>query len=325
MLSLFCESAQSRMDFFLDSKKPASFPPIDFRSELNDEQYAAVTAPPGPALVLAGAGSGKTRTLTFRVAWLLEQGLRPGEILLLTFTNKAAREMLERVEELTGVPNHHFWGGTFHHVGQKILRIHGELIGLGRQYTILDASDAESFMNETVREIDPGFFKNKENPKARLLGDIYSMARNTRLTTEKAIDRFYPHFQDIKEKAAQFFETYQKRKLEQQVADYDDLLEYLVLLLENHQEVREYYQNRFQYILVDEYQDTNLLQARIVDLFGAHHRVMAVGDDAQCIYSWRGADLTNILTFPVRHPDTKIYNIKVNYRSSTVILELVTG
>src|SRR5690625_4461407 len=314
------------MDFSLDNKRSGfSFPPIDYGAQLNDEQFAAATAPPGPALVLAGAGSGKTRTLTYRVAWLLEQGMRPGEILLLTFTNKAAREMLERVEELTGVPSHRFWGGTFHHIGQKILRIHGELIGIGKQYTILDSSDAESLMGEAVRELDPGFFKNKANPKARLLGDIYSMARNTRLTTEQAVDRYFPHFKELAGKVALFFEAYQKKKLEQQVVDYDDLLEYLVLLLENHEEVREYYQNRFQYILVDEYQDTNVLQARIVDLFAAHHRVMAVGDDAQCIYSWRGADFTNITTFPERHPGTKIYKIEINYRSSPEILDLANA
>lgn len=314
------------MDFSPDKLQAASsFPPIDFRAELNDEQYAAVTAPPGPALVLAGAGSGKTRTLTFRVAWLLNEGFRPGEILLLTFTNKAAREMLHRVEDLSGVPAHRFWGGTFHHIGQKILRVHGELVGLSRDYTILDAGDAESFMNETVKELDPTFFKEKTNPKARLLSDIYSMARNTRLNPAEAIKRYYPYLEEITSRVIPFFEAYQKKKLTQQVADYDDLLEYLLLLLQNHEDVRAYYQQRFQYILVDEYQDTNVLQAQIVDLFAAHHRVMAVGDDAQCIYSWRGADYTNIVTFPDRHPGTEIYKIEVNYRSSPEILALANG
>ncbi len=314
------------MNFSLDSRR--SFPPlpsIDFRAELNDEQYAAVTAPPGPALVLAGAGSGKTRTLTFRVAWLLNEGFRAGEILLLTFTNKAAREMLGRVEELTGVPAHRFWGGTFHHIGQKILRIHGELVGLGNQYTILDASDAESFIGETVRQLSPAFFKDKANPKARLLGEIFSMARNTCVELPAAIERFYPHLRYVTDDAVRFFEACQKRKLEQQVADYDDLLEYLLRLLEEHEDVRKYFQERFRYILVDEYQDTNHLQARIVDLFAAHHQVMAVGDDAQCIYTWRGADVTNILTFPDRHPGTKIYKIEVNYRSTPEILDFANG
>lgn len=315
------------MDFPLDNTQPPtlSIPSIDFEAELNEDQLAAVTAPPGPALVLAGAGSGKTRTLTFRVAWLLQQGLRPGQILLLTFTNKAAREMLGRVEDLTGVPGHRFWGGTFHHIGQKILRIHGELVGLGRDYTILDASDAETLMNETVRELDPSFFRDKANPKARLLGDICSMARNTRLSATDAIDRFFPHLKEIAPRATAFFEAYGKRKLDQQVADYDDLLEYLLRILQENPEVREYYQNRFQYILVDEYQDTNGLQAQIVDLFAAHHQVMAVGDDAQCIYSWRGADFTNILTFPDRHPGTRIFKIEVNYRSSPEILDFANG
>lgn len=311
------------MDFSLDSAKSTPLmPPIDFRGELNDEQYEAVTAEPGPALVLAGAGSGKTRTLTYRVAYLLHQGLRASEILLLTFTNKAAKEMLNRVEDLTGVPAHRFWGGTFHHVGQKILRIHGELIGLGRGYTILDASDSETLMSDVVKDLDSHFFKDKANPRARLLSDIYSMARNTRLSPSEAIRRYYPHFEDITAKCTGFFTAYQKKKLEQQVADYDDLLEYLLLLLEEHEEVRTYYQNRFQYVLVDEYQDTNVLQAKIVDMFGAHHRVMAVGDDAQCIYSWRGADFTNILTFSDRHPGTKIFKIEINYRSSPEILTL---
>jgi DNA helicase II / ATP-dependent DNA helicase PcrA len=314
------------MDFPHDSAHPvSSLPPIDFQAELNEDQYAAVTAEFGPALVLAGAGSGKTRTLTYRVAYLLQQGMRPGEILLLTFTNKAAREMLHRVEDLTGVPAHRFWGGTFHHIGQKILRIHGELIGLGRNYTILDAGDAEALMSDTVKEVDGGFFRDKANPKAKVLGEMYSMARNTRLSPPAAIARYYPHLVSVTDQAARFFAAYQKRKLEQQVVDYDDLLEYLLLLLQDHEEVRTYYQHRFSYLLVDEYQDTNVLQAQIVDLIGAHHRVMAVGDDAQCIYSWRGADFTNILTFPDRHPGTKIYKIEINYRSTPEILDFANG
>ncbi len=313
------------MNFSLDSAQPAPMPPIDFRAELNDEQYAAVTADFGPALVLAGAGSGKTRTLTYRVAFLLHQGMRPGEILLLTFTNKAAKEMLQRVEDLTGVPAHRFWGGTFHHVGQRILRIHGDLVGLGKGYTILDSADADSLMSEVVKETDPNFFKDKANPKGKLLADMHSMARNTQLPPDEAIRRFFPQHEKLTAKCERFFDAYQKKKLEQQVTDYDDLLEYLLILLQKNEDVRTYYQNRFRYILVDEYQDTNVLQARIVDLLGAHHNVMAVGDDAQCIYTWRGADFTNILTFPDRHPGTEIYKIETNYRSSPEILGLANG
>lgn len=311
------------MDFPLSDTQRAALdiPPIDFRGELNDEQYAAVTARPGPSLVLAGAGSGKTRTLIYRVAYLMSQGVRPGEILLLTFTNKAAREMLHRVEHLTGIPAARFQGGTFHHTGQKILRIHGELVGLGRNYNILDSSEAESVLRDAVLKIDPSFFKNKSHPKPNVLSDIFSMARNTCLTVDAAIMRYFSHFEDLDhERLTSFLAAYQKLKRDQQVADYDDLLEYLLQILNRHDDIRAYYQERFRYLLVDEYQDTNKIQAEIIDLIAAHHRVMAVGDDAQCIYSWRGADFQNIITFPDRHPGAQIYKIEVNYRSTPEIL-----
>ena len=151
---------------------------IDFKKELNNEQYSAVTAPQGPALVLAGAGSGKTRTLTYRVAYLLTQGIKPWEILLITFTNKAAREMLERVESLTGVPGHHFWGGTFHHIGQRVLRMYGDSIGINNNFNILDAGEAESLLGDVVRDLDPKFLKNKDNPKARVIHELISFAQS---------------------------------------------------------------------------------------------------------------------------------------------------
>src|SRR3954464_6050788 len=152
------------MDFVLPSNFASSapaIPPIDFRGLLNDEQFTAVTAQPGPLLVLAGAGSGKTRTLTYRVAYLLSQGVKPGEILLLTFTNKAAKEMLHRVQELTGVEPGRFWGGTFHSIGHRALRMHGEAIGLARTFTILDAEESEGVLRDAVEETDRGFFKDK--------------------------------------------------------------------------------------------------------------------------------------------------------------------
>ncbi|HKB92281.1 MAG TPA: UvrD-helicase domain-containing protein, partial [Opitutaceae bacterium] len=172
------------MDFILQNGAPPpipDIPPIDFRKELNSEQFAAVTAEPGPLLVLAGAGSGKTRTLTYRVAYLLSKGVRASEILLLTFTNKAAKEMLHRVEDLTGVEASRFWGGTFHHIGHKILRIHGETLGLSRSFTILDADEAEGFLRDTVEEMDKTFFKDKTHPRPGPLFNIISMSRNTQL------------------------------------------------------------------------------------------------------------------------------------------------
>ena len=296
------------------------FPPIDFKAELNDEQYAAVTAPPGPALVLAGAGSGKTRTLTYRVAYLLHEGVQPYEILLLTFTNKASREMLERVEDLTGVSRRHLWGGTFHSIAQRILRVHGELVGLKRHYTILDEGEAETILKNVIQSIDPKFIKTKNNPKPKVIANLISYARNTCREPREEAEERYPFLDGMADKIDQFHKAYMKAKLEQQVVDYDDLLEYLLKLLREQPEIRQQYQDRFKHILVDEFQDTNRLQSDIVDQLAGHHQVMAVGDDAQCIYTWRGADFNNIMEFDERHPGAEIHKIETNYRSSPEIL-----
>jgi DNA helicase-2/ATP-dependent DNA helicase PcrA len=304
---------------------PSPFPPIDFKAELNDEQYAAVTAPAGPALVLAGAGSGKTRTLTYRVAYLLHQGVPSHEILLLTFTNKASREMLERVEELTGVSRRHLWGGTFHSIAQRILRVHGDLVGLQRNYTILDEGEAETILKNVIQSVDPSFIKTKHNPKPKVVANMISYARNTcRTPREEANDR-YPFLDGMADKIDKIFKGYMQAKLEQQVVDYDDLLEYFLKLLREEPEIRQQYQDRFQHILVDEFQDTNSLQSDIVDQLAGHHQVMAVGDDAQCIYTWRGANFDNIMEFSERHPGAEVHKIETNYRSSPEILEFANA
>ena len=295
-------------------------PPIDFRADLNDEQYAAVTAEPGPALVLAGAGSGKTRTLTYRVAYLLHQGVQPNEILLLTFTNKSAREMLERVEDLTHISRRYLWGGTFHSIAQRILRVHGEAVGLKRNYTILDEGEAESILKNAIQAADAKFIKTKNNPKPKVLHNLMSYARNTRVSIRDEAAERYPFFDGMADKIADFYKGYQKAKLEQQVVDYDDLLEYLLKLLREHPEIAKQYQDRFKHILVDEFQDTNRLQSDIVDCIAAHHQVMAVGDDAQCIYTWRGADFDNIMQFSERHEGAALHKIETNYRSTPEIL-----
>ncbi|MFT5837220.1 MAG: DNA helicase-2/ATP-dependent DNA helicase PcrA [Candidatus Azotimanducaceae bacterium] len=300
-------------------------PPIDFRAELNDEQYAAVTAPAGPALVLAGAGSGKTRTLTYRVAYLLHQGVQPYEILLLTFTNKASREMLERVEDLTGISRRQLWGGTFHSIAQRILRVHGDLVGLQRNYTILDEGEAEAILKNVIQATDAKFIKTKNNPKPKVIANLISYARNTcRPPREEADDR-YPFLDGMADKIDQFYQGYMQAKLEQQVVDYDDLLEYLLKLLREQPEIRQQYEDRFKHILVDEFQDTNSLQSDIVDQLAGHHQVMAVGDDAQCIYTWRGANFDNIMQFEDRHPGAEIHKIETNYRSSPEILEFANA
>ncbi|MFP4204347.1 MAG: ATP-dependent helicase [Opitutales bacterium] len=302
-----------------------SFSPIDFRAELNDEQYAAVTAPPGPALVLAGAGSGKTRTLTYRVAYLIHQGVPPSEILLLTFTNKAAREMLDRVEDLTGVTRRNLWGGTFHSIAQRILRSHGSAVGLKPNYTILDQGEAETILKNVIQAEDPQFLKGKDNPKPKVIASLISYARNTCSPIEDEVEDRFPFLKNAAELIGQFHKAYQKQKIEQQVADYDDLLEYFLQLLREQPEVAELYQNRFQHILVDEFQDTNRLQSDIVERLAAHHQLMAVGDDAQCIYTWRGADFDNIMRFDERHEGTQLHRIETNYRSSPEILDFANA
>ena len=309
------------MDFDLSQPTTAfEIPPIDFREDLNDEQYAAVTAVPGPLLILAGAGSGKTRTLTYRVAYLLSKGVDPKDVLLLTFTNKAAKEMLSRVEDLTGYEPRRFWGGTFHSIGHRLLRLHGDAVGLAKNFTILDAGEAEIVLKHAVEAVDKTFFKNKTHPKPGPLSSIISMARNTCSSIEETIVRYYPQHHELMENIQSFAKAYESRKQGQKVVDYDDLLTNWLKLMDTSPEIRDYYNQRFKHTLVDEYQDTNTLQARIVDIMGANHQIMAVGDDAQCIYSWRGANYENIITFPDRHPDTRILRIETNYRSTPEIL-----
>ncbi len=316
------------MDFSLDPvRQPAAhaIPPIDFRAELNDEQFAAVTAPPGPLLVLAGAGSGKTRTLTYRVAYLLSRGVRASEILLLTFTNKASKEMLHRVQDLTGVEPGRFWGGTFHSIGNRALRIYGDAIGLPKNFTILDADESESLLKQTVENEDKLFFKDKTNPRPGPLFNVISLSRNTQTAIGETVEEHFPQYSEIKHMLPAFAAAYAERKRAQDVLDYDDLLELWLKLLREVPSVAEYFATRFRHVLVDEYQDTNTIQSQLIDALAPHHRVMAVGDDAQCIYSWRGADFENLMTFENRHPGTVIHRIETNYRSTPQILQLANG
>ena len=296
-------------------------PPVDFRGDLNDEQFAAVTSPRGPALVLAGAGSGKTRTLTYRVAWLLHQGARPWDILLLTFTNKSAKEMLERVEDLTGIPRGQFWGGTFHSIGQRILRRNAAVASRSPDFTILDQKESEHLFSEIVKAADGAFIKDKTNPKAAVILDAYSHARNTLRPLPDVLTERLDWMKGGTEKLLKFCADYEAAKKERNLCDFDDLLSLWLFVLENDPTVLAHYRQRFQHILVDEFQDTNRLQSRIIDLLASEHQIMAVGDDAQCIYTWRGADWENIMAFPQRHPGTQFHTIDINYRSTPEILD----
>jgi DNA helicase-2/ATP-dependent DNA helicase PcrA len=298
---------------------------IDYARELNPQQLAAVTAPPGPALVIAGAGSGKTRTLTYRVAYLLEQGIPADRILLLTFTNKAAGEMMHRVAGLLGRQLPSLWGGTFHSIGARILRSHADLLGYRRDFTILDRDDAKDLIKTCIAEAGIET-KGTHFPKPEVLCEIFSLTVNTHKTTGEILDEQYDYFEQFTAQITDLQKCYTARKCATNAMDFDDLLALWLRLLQEHADVCEHYQRRFQFILVDEYQDTNQLQSDLIDLLaGRHHNVTVVGDDAQSIYAWRGANFQNIFKFPKRYPDAKVFKIETNYRSTPEILKVANA
>lgn len=297
-------------------------PKRSYEQELNPQQLEVVIAGGGPLLVIAGAGSGKTRALTYRVAYLIESGIQPGSIMLLTFTNKAAREMLSRVEGLVSCDMRSLWGGTFHSVGARVLRTHAARAGLEPSFTILDSRDACDVMQTCLDEM--GYTKKDSLlPQGSVLANMYSLVRNTRCGVADILEARYPYFYQYGEEIAAVFGAYQQRKQRLNVCDFDDLLCLWLQLLEDNGDLRSYYAGRFRQVLIDEYQDTNRLQADICDLLAAEHRnIMAVGDDAQSIYSFRGADFSNIMRFPERYPDARICKLEYNYRSTPAIVSL---
>ncbi len=301
-------------------------PRIDFAAELNPQQLEAVTAPPGPCLVLAGAGSGKTRVLTYRVAYLLENGVSASQILLLTFTNKASREMLERVAALGAQDLSELWGGTFHSVGNRILRRFPREAGYEEGFTVMDREDAEEFVQAALLE-GAKARKAADLPlKASLAADILSYSVNVCKSVTDAIRERFPQVEEYAELLERVAVGYHQRKRQANALDFDDLLLRTADLLEKCPEIAQGYQKQFQFVLVDEYQDTNPLQSRLIDLLSAHHRnLMVVGDDAQAIYSWRGADHRNILSFEKRYPGARVYKVETNYRSTPEILKVANA
>jgi len=295
---------------------------IDYAAELNPQQLAAVTSPPGAALVIAGAGSGKTRTLTFRVAWLLEHGIAANRILLLTFTNKASREMLDRVSTLLPSATEGLWGGTFHSIGNRILRRHAERIGYKPGFSIMDREDQEDLIEavvgkEGLRTADKRF------PKGSVLAEIFGLSVNCGMLVSQVLSERYHYFIGIEAQIQQAQHAYELRKRHANVMDFDDLLAKVLELFALCPDVAELYQKQFEHILVDEYQDTNRLQSELIDVLGRRHgNIMVVGDDAQSIYSWRGANFENILQFPKRYTDAVVHTIETNYRSVPEVLEL---
>src|SRR3982750_3977078 len=298
---------------------------IDYAAELNEQQLAAVTAPPGPQLIIAGAGSGKTRTLTYRVAYLLENGIDPRNVLLLTFTNKAARQMLARVANLLPIDASGIWGGTFHAIGNRMLRRHGSALGYQSGFTIMDREDQKDLINTVVAGagIDP---KEIRFPKGDVLAEIFSFVVNTECPIEELLAGKFPYFLPLLDKIKDVHIRYEKKKKATNSMDFDDLLEKTLRMLKEHEGIASFYRRQFQFILVDEYQDTNKIQADLIDTLGRDHRnVMVVGDDAQSIYSWRGANFQNILEFPTRYPDAQVFKIELNYRSVPEILQVANA
>jgi DNA helicase II / ATP-dependent DNA helicase PcrA len=295
---------------------------IAYAAALNSQQLAAVTAGEGPSLVIAGAGSGKTRTLVYRVAYLIDSGIDPSHILLLTFTRKSAQEMLERAGELIGVRSERVRGGTFHSVANMLLRRYGRTIGLEPGFTILDRGDAEDLIALVRAQLGLNE-KDKRFPRKATIAEMFSKSENTLRPLDEIVVEEFNHFSDHLEALGQLQRGYQASKRQRQLVDYDDLLVLLRRLLMEDEAVRRTISSLYRYILVDEYQDTNRLQADVIrHLASTHQNVMVVGDDSQSIYAFRGATFKNIMDFPSLFPGTTIYKLEENYRSTQPILNL---
>ncbi len=295
---------------------------IDYAAALNPQQLAAVTAGEGPSLVIAGAGSGKTRTLVYRVAYLIDSGVDPSHILLLTFTRKSAQEMLHRAGDLIGARSERVCGGTFHSVANMLLRRYGRAIGLEPGFTILDRGDAEDLIALVRSQLGLNE-KDKRFPRKGTIAEIFSKSENTLRSLDDIVIEEFSHFADHVEALTQLQAGYRAAKRQRQLTDYDDLLVLLRQLLIQDIHAREGISRLYRYILVDEYQDTNRLQADVIrNLAASHQNVMVVGDDSQSIYAFRGATFKNIMEFPTLFPGTTMYKLEENYRSTQPILNL---
>ncbi|HEX6966979.1 MAG TPA: ATP-dependent helicase [Gemmatimonadaceae bacterium] len=293
----------------------------DRLDELNAEQRAAATFGDGPLLIVAGAGTGKTRTLVHRVAHLIDRGVAPDRILLLTFTRRAAPEMLSRATQLAGSASTRVHGGTFHATAHRLLRAHGTAAGLARGFTILDQGDAEDLMGIARARLGFGA-KGSRFPKKETLHHVYSRHVNTDIPVRDILDDEVPQFADDADAVTRVFAEYTARKEERNLVDYDDLLLFWAAMLEGPPELATRISALYDHVLVDEYQDTNALQARILrGMCRTHRNLTVVGDDAQSIYAFRGADVRNILDFPSHFPGTTIIMLEQNYRSTQPILD----
>ena len=301
---------------------------IAYRNELNDSQYEAVTSVNGPYLVIAGAGTGKTRTIVYRVAYLVELGVKPQNILLLTFTRKAAQEMLRRAAILLDSRCENVSGGTFHSFANSVLRKYAALIGYENTFTILDQGDAEDTISliRTRMKLDT---RERRFPRKETLFEIHSKSVNTATTLHELLIKQFPHYLEIENEIQSLFSEFATYKKLHNLMDYDDLLVNTIKLFKEREDIRLSLSTKYKYIMVDEYQDTNRVQAEIIKLLAmkpdgtyTNPNVMIVGDDAQSIYAFRGATVRNILEFPETFKDCKVVTLEENYRSTQAILNV---
>ncbi|MFA4933445.1 MAG: ATP-dependent helicase [Candidatus Omnitrophota bacterium] len=298
---------------------------INYQKELNSAQLKAVESVKGPHLVIAGAGSGKTRVLVHRVAYLVEQGVKPEQILLLTFTRRAAEEMLRRASLLLDERCKNVSGGTFHSFANMVLRKYAKFLEISNNFTILDQADAEDAVNLVRTQL--GFHKtDKRFPRKHALLEAISKSVNKSEEIRDVLYDEYPQFMEFTKEVEKIRDEYNKYKRQKSLLDYDDLLVFLKNLLSKNEDIRLNISSKYKYIMVDEYQDTNKLQAHIACLLAADHaNIMVVGDDAQSIYSFRGANFKNIIDFPKIFKGTKIITLEENYRSTQPILNLTNA
>jgi DNA helicase-2/ATP-dependent DNA helicase PcrA len=295
---------------------------IQYEAQLNAAQLEAVTTFDGPILVIAGAGSGKTRTLTYRVARLVEEGVAPSSILLLTFTRKAAHQMLQRAAQLLDNRCEGVSGGTFHSFGNLVLRKNAHALGFNSNFSVLDRADAEALISLLRKEIS-GASHVRSLPRKHSLANIFSRAVNKMISIEDVVYDDYPHMSDELEAINNIYYSYRQYKSQNNFLDFDDLLVYLLQLLKNNPDIRNRMASAYRYLMVDEYQDTNKIQAEILYLLtGLSNNIMVVGDDSQSIYAFRGANFRNIMQFPEMFPGTRTITLEENYRSVQPILNL---
>lgn len=299
---------------------------IDYFNELNKNQYFATTTITGPVLVIAGAGSGKTRTLSYRVSYLIENGIDPRKILLLTFTRKAAKEMISRtISLLNNDKAKKVMGGTFHSFANHIIRRYSNLLNIPSNFTVIDTTDSQDIIS-LIRSEKRFNKKERMFPRKSRIYKIISKSRNCRIPIKEVIEKEYSGLEEYEKDISLICKIYHAFKKQKNLFDFDDLIDFFIESLKKNSKFRDKIQEKFHYVMVDEYQDTNIPQKELIDLIvGKIRNVMVVGDDSQSIYAFRGANFENILTFPETYSDCKVVKLEENYRSNQGILNFTNS